>query len=625
MRLSPLTEATAGRFDLTRRPYWRYVLDAFDDPEITDITIMASTQLGKTLSCLVAALLALAAQAAAPALAVTPDKESAIELRDRVYENMKTTPCLRRNVAPRRLWNTRHIDLGSMRCYLGYAGARQRLRGRPCRYVFLSEIDVYRGDAKGGNPVAAARERVKAFRRFKFLRESSPMGENSEIGAAYEASNKCTLRCRCPHCGTYQELRFFAYTLGDLAGRGGIAGWQDDTGTLREPEEAAALAHYVCVNGCRIDNSQKSALIESGVMVPAGCEVDGAGNVTGTPRRGKKHTGVHLWSIHSETISFGDLAAAYLAHRRDGKLPEFFGNWLGLPFTARQKLPQWEVLGRRLAAHHVRFQVPEAAWFATCGADTQEDRVYFVVRAWGDKCSSWLVDWGELPRQPGDDADEIKSDLLQLVGRVLQARYQVVDSSNRPALNPLGRGQMLVRLAGIDSNYRTLDVHNFVRRQKSDRLRNVRGDHQVNPGQKYRMTVIDRSPNTGQVYAGGLHLWGIYVNHFKQDLQTRFMATGKERTWFVTNDCLAKGKDYLRQLVNEPKQVETDKRGRRRLVFKPRSNVIGVDYWDCEVYARALAEMIVDSFPGQPGWDARYWPKPRPPQISRPEPLFVRD
>lgn len=603
-------EATAGQYDLTRRPYWRGVLDAFDDPDCYEVTLCCSTQLGKTLTLLVATNLAAAAQSPAPTMVVTPDRVSCIELRDRIYLNALASPTVRGLVPPVRKWNTRHVDLTSQRIYLAYAGARQRLRGRPCQRVFLTEIDVYRGDSKGGNPNKAARERVKAFRRYKILRESSPMGEDSAIAAALEGSLKHTWQAPCPHCGTWQELRFFPLKAGQHAGRGGLGGLTDAAGNIRDPEEARDHAHYLCLSGCRIDQPDKQDWIMSGQWVPAGQSIEKkTGRLSGQPEKPGRHRGFHLWSIHAETISFGDLAASYLEHRRDGNLPEFFGNWLALPFTPRGKLPPWEQFGRKFSAAHHKGEVPSAAWFLTAGADVQDDRVYFVVRGWGESRRSWLVDWGVLDRVAGDDADLVKSDLAALGRRLLVGAWPVVDEHRRPAANPLGKTSLEVRLAACDSNHRTLDVHALARALASPRFRCVRGDHQVAAGDKYRKSLIERNTRTGEKYDGGLEQWGVYVNHFKQDLAARFLAERNEATWYVTADCVVVGRDYLRQLLNEPKAFAINKQGRSKLEFKAKSHALGVDFWDCEVYASAAAEMIVDALPGRPGWDAARWPK----------------
>lgn len=624
VRLSPDYEASAGNYDLTRRPYWRGVLACFDDPEVATISVRKSTQVGGTMT-LIAAMLSRCVISPAPAMIVTPDRESSIELRDRSYADALESPALRDHVPAKRHWNTRALDLKTMRAYLAYSGARQRLRGRPCKYVFLTEVDVYGGDKKGGDPVKASHERVKAFYRWKIYKESSPSADPSTIDQAYVASDQQTWQCPCPHCGTHQELRFFPYKNGEHAEKGGIAGLKDKDGNFLEPEEARKRAHYVCVSGCRIDNEHKQAMVEAGVWVPKGCRVerDGQGmpQVVGQRTRAKRHAGFHLWSVHADTCSFGDIAGSYLEHRRDGKLAEFYGNWLGLAFSNRAKLPTWEQLGRRLAWSHVRATVPPEVWFLSAGGDVQDDEIYWSIRGFGDRCSSWLIDWGLLHRRGGDDADGVKSDLAQIQAAVLDRTFPITSGRN-----PLGKSSLSVRLFGIDANHRTMDVHEWIRSLgPNDRVRAVRGDHKVDPVAKYRRNVVDRNARTGEVYEGGLELWGLYVYHFYQDLIQRLVTApvpGQVAPggWYVTADALQSGRDYLRQVTNFQKTVDVDDRGVRKAKWGPRSKMIGNDWWDTEVYTRATAEMIVDSQPEvlvagkwlPPGWDASKWPRPNP-------------
>lgn len=616
VRLNPDYEATAGHYDLTRRPFWREILALASDPAVRTINLMCSPQLGKTLAMIVL-ILALARIAPAPALVVLPDKDAAIEFRDRLYANALESPELAHLVPKESEWNTRHVELGTMRVYLAWSGSRQKLRGRPCKYVFLSEIDVYRGDKKAGDPIAAADQRVKAFYSHLIIRESSPTGEPSPIAELEAQTDQRRWHCPCPHCGAWQELRFFTYRVGTLAGRGGFAGLMDEDHNWLSADEARRKAHYVCVKGCRIDNEHKQTMVLAGRWVPKGQRVE-HGEIVGTPAKGARNVGVHLWSIHSDTVTFGDIAAAYLTARIEGKLPDFHQNWLGLSYTPRAKMPTWEQLGRKLAWHHTRGQVWHEGWFLTCGADVQDDRVYWVVRAWGDAVTSWLVDWGVLERTAGDEAQLVKSDLLQL-GQLLRRSYEVVGGEG---VNPLGKRELRIKLVGCDSNYRTLDVHRWIDSLgRPGRIRAVRGDHKLAPEEKYRRNIVEQNTRTGEKYDGGLVQWGIYVNHFKQDLVERFAGRrGQSGSWHVTKDAIHRGKEYLKQLVNEPKKIETDTHGRKRVVFAPRSSSIGVDFWDCEVYGRALAEMIVDALPelnGQRvGWDASKWPRRTPMPID---------
>ena len=601
--LPPDTEATPGPFDLDRRPYWREPLAMLDDPVVETITIKKATQLGGTVSLLAAAL-SRSVIAPAPGMVVTPDRDSSHEMRDRLYGIALETPATRGQVPPERLWNQRHVDLGTMRIYLAYSGSRQRMRGRPCKYVWMTEVDVYKRDKKAGAAIRAGRERVKAFYRSLILFESSPTDDDSEIAGLYDLSDQRKWNVKCPHCGRYQPLRFFCYAVGDHAGRGGIGSLKDAAGNWRDPEKARRDAHYVCLSGCRIDQQDKEAMMTSGVWVPKGRAVDQNGRLVGRPARSKRNVGYELSSIVSDQVSFADMAAAYFEHRETGELPAFWNNWLGLKYTTRRPLPTWKELGRRLAYTHHRGTVPKDVWFLTGGADVQEDRVYFAVRGWGDRRTSWQIDWGVLDRHPEQEAEGLCSDLAQL-NAVLSRRYEVIDGRN-----PLGKTRLRVRLLGVDANYRTADVHDWVRSHgKTDRLRTVRGDHKIDPRkEKFRRTLVERNVRTGQAYEGGMELWGIFVSSYKAWLIDRFsFGRGKPGSWHLCADVIDQGADYLRQLVNEPKSVDVGPDGRTRFVFKPRSKTIGVDYWDCEVYAAALADMVVGSM----GWKASDWPRPK--------------
>lgn len=590
------TEATKGKLDLTDRPFWIDVLRAIEDPEIAEVAIMASTQVGKTLIMLCAMLWA-SDNDPAPAMLVTPDQDSCVEARDRCYALASECRPIAPRVPEEHKRNLRHIDLGTCRVYLAWSGSRQRLRGRPCKRVYMTEVDVYRQDKKTGDAHRAARERVKAFRRSKIVYESSPTDETSTIGKLYENSDKRKWLVECPHCGKEQELRFFPHKRGEHAGCGGISGLKDEAGNYKTAEQAIADAHYVCLAGCKIEAHLKNDMVRGGRWQP--------GEQLG------RRAGFHLWSLMSPTLSIGDIVAAFFDHKDAGQLADFFKNWLGLPWTGRDKVPTWKQLGTKLAAVHRRGTVPASAWFLTAGGDVQGDRAYCSIRAWGDGQTSWLVDWREIER--GEDIHDeasgmtIRSDLVALAQFVLHRSFPIVGE------HPLGRREMRVRLLGIDSNYHTADVHHWHRWlgpqfvTDQSRVRLVRGSHQLEDSERYRKSVIERNSRTGEPYEGGLTQWQIRVNYYKQDLMNRFVVdqVGNPGTWYVTGDAVESGRDYLRQVVNEPRVMETDNHGRTRMVWKPKSSTIGVDYWDTEVYSRAMADMVI----GDRDWNISRWPE----------------
>lgn len=598
LSLDTATEATAT-YDLERRPWWRAILNAFQDPEVRSIAVQASTQVGKTL-LLIAAVLWLAENSPAPAMVVLPDQTAAIEFRDRVYATAKLTQgkCSRLRIPPTWKWNSRYIDLGSMRIYLAWSGSRQRLRGRPCRYVLMSETDAYKGAAKTGNPIDAAHQRTKAFFRSIHYHESSPSGFPSEIA---DLERSATARYRwhvqCPHCGHRQELRFFPHKSGPFAGLGGFSGIKTPSGELVDRETARREAHYVCEQGCRVDNIHKQRMLESGEWVA----LPGA--------TGRRKLGFHLWAIFADTMSFGDLAAEYVEAKTAGRVAEFFGNWLGLEYQPERRAPQWEILGARAKWNHARGTVPPEAWFLTAGADKQGEAngARYVIRAWAPGRTSWLVDWGWIDREPGDENDLVKSDLRQLREQVLERSFSVHGGGE----NPLGRRELKVKLLCIDSNHLPRQIHDWMRSLpdawtlgENPRVRAIRGDHKVSPDVRFRKSIVETNTRDGKPYEGGLEQWGIYVYPFYAELlESLNSEPGKLGAWYLTADTLTQGKSYLQQVCNfAPKQV-VDKRGRRRTEWGPRSGSIPVDFWDCEIYGRTASEMVV----GDLGWSPAAW------------------
>ena len=65
------------------------------------------------------------------------------------------------------------------------------LRSMPVRYLFLDEVDGYKGDADGeGDPVALAVQRAATFLNRKILMVSTPTLKGfSRIEAAYQESD----------------------------------------------------------------------------------------------------------------------------------------------------------------------------------------------------------------------------------------------------------------------------------------------------------------------------------------------------------------------------------------------------------------------------------------------------
>ncbi len=607
-RLSPITESDPGDYDLQSNPYWRDVIDACSDRRVRRVSVLKSTQVGGTIT-VQGILMALAVIDPAPGMIVFPTQSEATTQRDRVFGNaLESRREFRELVPPERLWNTRSMELGGAEYYLAWSGSPQRLRGKPCKRIAKHETDVYEYDGDAGNPHKAADERTKQFWEHLILEESTPVGDDSYIYGQWMKSQQRRWYCPCPHCGTFQELRFFPPKAGRHAGCGGVVGIKDDSGNLLEPELAEVRAYYVCVNGCRIDQHYKNLMIAGGKWVADGQRIDDEGNVYGSPRKDGRHVGFHIWTIMQSKISIGKLARAYIEHVNDNDLRSFFQNWLGLRFQSVKSMPSHRYVGSKFAGGYSKGQVPSDVWFLTAGSDVQLDQLYWVVVGWAPQRTPFLVDWGEIFRdraeiyeesgvvvesedeETGDDVI-LASDLVKLPSVVLGRTWPM-----QSGVNPFGRPEVAVRLLNCDTNFRPDEVHDLARSINTNRFRCVRGDDAVKPKERYRMSVVDRNSRTGKIYEGGLELWSIYKMFYQDAITQRLnAAVDQPGVFHFPTDIATKGRKFLRQLCN----VRKDKRG----YYETITRTIGKDFRDCLGYAEAAADMVVGSI----GWELPAW------------------
>lgn len=595
--------AEPGRFELSDHSYLREPLDAIDDVEVRQIIVTGAPQIGKT-SFLHSVILSQGEVDRAPMMFAGPDRVYIREQRDLIYALAEESPVLRTRIPPEQLRNDRSIDLERCLVYLAWSGSKQRLSGRSCKKVLLSELDRWRRSPK------MAEQRVKAFRASStVVYEGTPVGASPYIWALYHGSDRRRFHVPCPKCGHFQELRFFPHREGPNQGRGGVAGLRGKEGDWLSAEEARKAAYYVCeAKGCRIESADKPEMVHCGVWVPDGCSVDPkTKRLRGKPKNPGRRIGYQLNALYGPAVTFGDAAEEYLRSRdtTDG-MESFFNDWLALPFKPRGKTPRWEELGRRLAGATPRGQVPPWAYFLTGGADVQEDRVYWIVRAWGDRCTSALVDWGELHKvaragKATEIEEQLGSDLAQLDEAVLNRKWPVMGS------NPVGFDHLAVCRFGIDSGYRPTEVYSYIRAHPGDRVVAVAGDPKISPGTLYRLQRLERHARTGRVYPEGTARWGIDTNAYKSDVTDRWAADRRQPgVWWLPADILVAGEDYLRQITNE-RRTQESKRGRKHTQWGVITEQIGNHYFDAEVYARALADQVI----GQ-DWNAGNWPWIRP-------------
>ena len=620
-RFNPDIESTGDKYDLVNNPFWREPLDSFLDPDVERLSVIAGTQIGKTSLGTVASL-GIAEIDPAPGMLVLPDQRDALQTRDRLYGNAEASTATRHMSVPEHKRNSRYVNLRSMRWHLGYAGGAQALRGKPCKYVFRHEVDVYdRGQLAGGDPLKASEARTSGFASPMIYTESTPRLDPSVIDDEYHKGDQRTWQCPCPKCGHHQELRFFVYKEGPNKGCGGVTGYLDENDQLESVDKARKKAKYICEKGCTLSNTAVKQMVLKGVWCPKGQRVNKKGKLVGTPEKSGRHRSYHLWRIHSPVKTLGDLVESYIDARLSNKMREFFENVLGRKYASSRKVPTWKQLGRKLERGYQRGTFPSEAFFLIGSADVQTTGVYWIVRAWGDRGFSWLVDWGFCPRYVGSEAEgKVRSDLAQLRIAMIDRYFETSDG--KP--NPFGRKSACPRLVGIDSNHRPRDVHSFIVEafgKDSRRVRAVRGEHPNKPTDAgWKESEVDKPRRGGAPYPGGPRpLWNLYTTSYKESQLEKYeLEADQPFALHCPSRITIEGEDYLKQITNEvPFEQLNKKTKRKEIVWGMKREIFGNHYWDVEIYNAVLADILLAELGLT--WDASKWVKRDEPVLSLPK------
>jgi len=367
--LSPESSAEPGRWDTSRAPYQRAIMDAIHDAEVETVVVMSSAQVGKTELCL--NLLGYCMDMdPCPILLVQPTLEMAEAFsKDRLDPMLRDTPVLRDKVrdAKRDSSNTiRHKTFPGGQITLAGSNSPASLASRPIRLLIFDELD--RGEVTSeGDALALAEKRTTTFWNRKHLIVSTPTIKGiSRIEAKFAESDQRRCFVACPHCATRQVLR-----------------WQDVHWTNHEP----LTAHLVCAGcGSEIDEAGRQEMLRDP-------EWRASAPFTGI-------AGFHVWEAYSPWRRLSDIVADFLeAKKAPDTLQVFVNTALGETWEDQQGEQQepGALLARR---EPYPAPVPAGACCLTMGVDVQDDRLEALVIGWGPGEESWIIDAHLFPGDP---------------------------------------------------------------------------------------------------------------------------------------------------------------------------------------------------------------------------------
>lgn len=541
--LNPITSAEPGRWRTVRTPYLRGVMDAFTDPYVEEITVMAASQVGKTES-MYNMLAFIIDQDPGPTLMVSPRENDAKSIStNRVLPMIQGSPALSRHL-PVCVDDVTKLEYRMDKMILYFAGSNSPadLASRPIRYLFLDEIDKYpKFSGREADPIKLASERQKTFWNRKTVKVSTPTTREGYIHREYGKSDQRKYYVPCPHCGHYQVLVFTQIK------------WSKQEQSA-EKIKNERLAWYECAE-CkeRIEDYQKPKMLEEGKWLSQN-------NIK------SKHRGFWINSLYSPWLTWSDIAAEFLKSKDFIELlMNFVNSWLAEVWE--EKIEETTVdKVRNHAREYEEGFVPEGVIVLTAGVDVQKDHFYYVIRGWGYEEQSWLIRCGRV---------EYWEDIVETLFKTEYKRISKLDT-------------LPVYMTCVDSGYKTDEVYHFCR-QWHDRAKAVKGHEELTDGRFYRASKIDINSRTGSVIKNGLVLWNLNITQYKDKIN-RLVASSDPVKWHLFNN---PHEEYLLQFTAEHKVLVRNRNtGKAKEVWQLKRSSIANHYLDAEVYALAAADII---------------------------------
>lgn len=409
-RILPSYAKLSGHWRNYMVPYMVPVMDAYSNPEIEEISIMASAQVGKTeaMNNMIGWTIDVDPD---PILIMQPTIDMAKKYSKEKLEPMiEETKCLRDKVAKKKGRDSENITLhkrfiGGFIVLVG-ANSPHALRQLSVAKVFSDDIDsieMERGEKgiKEGDPVKRAEYRAKTYRgRRKKVRFSTPTEKDfSRIEKYYNESNKCKIEVACPYCNHFQLLLFENLK------------WEKEKDLFGKTTKHLLDSIYYECSSCKgkIYEKHKEQMVRGFKLRIERPEI-------------KNHFGLHINELYSLFSTWKEIAELFLACKGDKEsLQVFYNLTLGLPFEKfdLEKVPEIEELMKRNEDYLTKdLFIPNEILIITAFADVQDDRLEVITRGWGVGFESWIIDrrniYGDTSlRQVYEELDEYRDKIFE--------------------------------------------------------------------------------------------------------------------------------------------------------------------------------------------------------------------
>lgn len=398
-RLSAESAAEPGPWRTERTPYLREPMDAFTDPKVRHIVMVAASQVGKS-EFLNNCIGYIIDEDPGSILFIHPTTIDAQEYSKlRIAPMLRDSPALRQKIAAPKSRDSHNTILqkaypGGILTMCGSTEAHA-LASKPIRYVFGDERDRWATSA--GNecdPWDLAMARQTTFYNAKAVEVSTTTIKNaSAIEAAYYTGTMERWNSKCPHCGEYHEIRWsdirFEY---------------DEIIVSHKKTYKVKKVYYTCP-GCGCISTEAEMKRAPAKWIAENPEAYGQGTRS-----------FWLNAFVSQWASWESIVLKYLnALGSTKKMQVVFNTCFGEPWEDRGDIEDEDsLLARRedygKDKNGEPVELPPGVLVLTAGVDTQDDRMEYEIVGHGFFGETWGIEKGIVMGRPDDDATWNKLD-----------------------------------------------------------------------------------------------------------------------------------------------------------------------------------------------------------------------
>lgn len=556
-RLSPEVSAEAGRWRTARTPYLQEIMDAFTDPHVNRIAVVASSQVGKT-EMEMNMIGYMVDVDPGPALFVLPTVDNGKDMaKRRIAPMIRDTKPLKRKISTAKSRDSdntllKKIYPGGMLTITG-SNSPASLASVPCRYVFGDERDRWAKDAGGeGDPWGLVEARTITFYNHKMVEVSTPtVRGHSAIEKSFELGTQEYWSVECPHCHEYNfidfdHISYDAHKIGDGKAKNYIVD----------------KVEYACpICGCISSENQMRKQPKKWIAKnPEAYE------------NGIRSFWINAFS--SPWMPWGRIVLRYLEALDDPqKLKTVYNTLFGKLWDEQHIIMDEDDLMKRREAYEA--ELPDGVLCLTCGVDTQDDRLEYEVVGYGMDRQSWGIEKGFIYGKPSDE------DVWERLDGIIDRRW-VFKS---------GKG-LKISVTFVDSGgHYTQEVYENCRKRRMKKVFAIKGKGgegipYVGPPGKAK--IVKKG-----VVVGTTPLYILGVDAGKEKIMSGLEMENEERHrfHFPLDEDRGYDSNYFNGLLSETMEfINTAKGGAWRWVKLPGHN--RNEALDCRNYANAAYKAL---------------------------------